>query len=83
MQLEMKGLPWFRWLRQPVPVQQLDAEFGDGLLKTEWSELREKMEPGDKIWPFDVHVRRYLGMRRGFIVLRRGKPIGCIVTVSS
>jgi hypothetical protein len=79
----MKGLPWFRWFRQSVSAEELDAKFQNGRLKDEWEALRTKMKQGDRIWPFEIHVRRYLGMRRGFIVVRRGKPVGGIVTISS
>jgi hypothetical protein len=81
-QKAMKGLPWFRWFRRPVPVEELDARL-QGMLKSEWESLRAKIQPGDKIWPFEIHVRRYLGMRKGFVVVRRGEPIGGIVTISS
>ncbi len=77
-----KGLPWFRFLRRPVPVRQLDDEF-PGRLQTEWQTLKGKMQDGDKIWPFCFHVRSYLGMRSGYIILRRGKPIGGLVTIVS
>ena len=38
------------------------------------------MEPGDEVWPFCLHVRKYLGMRSGYVVLRGGITIGGIIT---
>lgn len=78
-----KGLPWFRFFRRPVPTGQLDAEFQRGRLFEEWQSLKVKIRVGDQIWPFCFHLRSRLGMRRGYLVLRRGKPIGGIVTVVS
>ena len=78
----MKGLPWFRFLRQPVKVVELDDLFKEGL-REEWHALKSKIEPGDKIWPFEIQVRQYLGMRKGYLVLRRGEPIGGIIHIVS
>ena len=78
----MKGLPRFRCVRRPVSIAELDAQC-HGRQKAEWEELRAKMEPGDEIWPFKFDARSYLGLRQGFLVLRRGKPIGGIVTMVS
>jgi hypothetical protein len=76
----MRGLPWFRFLRRSLTTSLLDELLGDW---DEWLELKAKIEPGDKIWPFEIHVRSYLGMRKGFLVLRCGKPIGGIVGIVS
>ncbi|HEY2881797.1 MAG TPA: hypothetical protein VGJ15_05175 [Pirellulales bacterium] len=76
----MKGLPWFRWLRRPIQVEELDAKLSES---PDWKVLRGEIKPGDKIWPFKLHARKYLGMRQGFLVLRCDKPIGGIVTLVS
>lgn len=78
-----EGLPAFRWLRRSIPTEQLDKQFENGRLKEEWQTLRDRMQSGDEIWPFEFHVRSYLGMRCGYIVLRNGRPIGGIVTIVS
>lgn len=79
----MKGLPWFRFLRRPLSVDHLDEQFQGSFLEREWEGLKTRMKPGDQIWPFEFNVRSYLGMRQGYLVLRRGKPIGGVVTVVS
>jgi len=81
-QKAMSGLPRFRWLRRPTPVAELDALF-NGRLRAEWEALKMRIEPGDQIWPFELNVRSYLGLRKGYLVLRRGKPIGGIVHIVS
>jgi hypothetical protein len=78
----MKGLPTCKFLRRPVPIAELDSQC-QGRLKADWENLKAKMVPGDQIWPFKLDVRSHLGMRRGFLVLRCGKPIGGIVTLVS
>lgn len=77
------GLPWFRWFRRPLTVAQLDVEFEGTSLKQEWLALKAQMQSGDQIWPFRFYVRKYLGMRSGYVVLRRGRPIGGLVTIVS
>jgi hypothetical protein len=72
-----EGLPRFRWLRRSIDVVTLDLRFGTW---AEWLRLKERLHPGDKIWPFEFHVRSYLGMRRGFVALRRGELVGGVVT---
>ena len=79
-QAARKGLPWFRWLRRSVPIAELDDTFQDGRLREEWKQLKEQIQPGDQVWPFAFHMRSYLGLRKGYLVLRRSKPIGGIVT---
>ena len=78
-----KGLSWFRFFRRSISVKRIDRELGGTVLEREWLSLKLKMQPHDKIWPFEFHIRNYLGMRKGYIVLRRGKPIGGIVTALS
>ena len=78
-----KGLPWFRFLRRSISTEQLDRELLGSRLEDEWLKLRSRMQPGDQLWPFEFHVRRFLGMRRGYLLLRRGRPIGGVVTAVS
>jgi len=78
-----KGLPWFRSLRHPLPPEQLDRELIGTQLEDEWSRLKEQIQPGDQLWPFEFYVRRYLGLRQGYLLLRRGRPVGGVVTVMS
>lgn len=74
-----RGLPWFRSLRRSIPIEQVDREMNGSRLQPDWQELKSAMEPNDEIWPFHLNVRKYLGMRRGYIVLRNGKPIGGLI----
>lgn len=79
-QAAQQGLPWFRFLRRPLALEQLDSKFQGTRLEGEWLRLRSRMKSGDQVWPFEFHVRRYLGLRRGYVVLRDGRPIGGVVT---
>jgi hypothetical protein len=78
-----RGLPWFRFFRRSIAPEQLDAEFLGSFVEAEWLSVRCQMRPGDQIWPFEFHVRAFLGMRSGYLVLRQGRPIAGIVTVVS
>jgi len=73
-------VPWFRSLRRPLATEQLDHELLGTRLESEWLLLRARLQPGDQLWPFEFHVRRHLGMRRGYLALRGGRPIGGVVT---
>lgn len=78
-----EGLPWFRFFRMPISIAEMDEHFKGSRLKDDWLELKAAMRPGDQIWPFEFHVRPYLGMRSGYIVLRKNKPVGGIITIVS
>jgi hypothetical protein len=78
-----RGLPRFRFLRRPVPPEQLDAEFRGTRLEPEWVRLRAQMQAGDQLWPFSFTLRRYLGLRQGYVLLRGRRPVGGVVTVVS
>lgn len=78
-----QGLPWFLFLRRSIPSEVLDARFSGTRIEESWNSLKLEMQAGDKIWPFKFHMRPFLGMRSGYIVLRKGRPIGGIVTVVS
>ena len=80
LEASQKGLPWFRFLRRALSTDQLDRELLGTRLEDEWLRIRSQMKPGDQIWPFEFHVHRYLGMRRGYLILRRGQPVGGVVT---
>ena len=51
-----RGLPWFRMLRRPIPIQQLDRQLSGTRLEPEWLELKAIMQPCDQIWPFQFNV---------------------------
>lgn len=77
------GLLRFRFLRRPLSPEQVDRELLGGRLESEWLKLRSQMQPGDQLWPFELHIRGYLGMRRGYLLLRRDRPVGGVVTIVS
>jgi len=58
------------------PASQLDRRFIGSRLEAEWERLKAQMQPGDEIWPFEINVRSYLGLRRGYVLLRGGRPVG-------
>ncbi len=66
-QAAQRGLPRFRFLRKCLTVEELDRRDW-GLSSDEWQRLKQRIEPGDQIWPFRFHVRSYLGLREGYIV---------------
>lgn len=75
-----EGLPRFRFFRRPLSIEQLDSKMLGSRLEAEWRALKTRLLPGDQIWPFEFHLRPYLGMRRGYLVLRQGYPLGGVVT---
>lgn len=77
------GLPWFRFLRRPVAPEQLDREFRGTRLEEDWLHLKMQMQLGDELWPFQFNVRKFLGMRKGYVLLRQCRPVGGIVTIVS
>jgi hypothetical protein len=80
-QVMRHGLPRFRWFRRPVAVDEVDVALGE---RPDWIKLRWKVIPGDVIWPFRYpRSRRVWGHHEGFVVLRAGRLVGGVVTISS
>ena len=77
------GLPWFRFLRRPIPPAQLDQEFLGTKLEADWLQLKAQIQHGDELWPFEFTVRKFLGIRKGYVLLRHCKPVSGIVTIVS
>jgi len=75
-----RGLPWFRFLRRPLTPEAVEKaeNLAGGRLEPAWLALKARIQAGDEMWPFEFD-RYTLGMRRGYVVLRRGKPIGGLV----
>ncbi len=78
-----KGLPRFRFFRQSLAIDQIEKQFLGSRIESDWLRLKAKLQPGDKLWPFEFEVRSCLGLRRGYIAIRRAKPIGGVITVLS
>ena len=75
-----EGLPRFRWFRRSIDIAKLDRRLSS---RRDWLQLKAKLEPNDRLWPFELHVRNYLGLRRGFVALRSEEFVGGIVTEMS
>jgi len=59
------------------------AEFDEAILTPEQlNALQALVQPGDSIYPFAMNVDTR-AMRLGYVVLRRGKPVGGIIKVRS
>ena len=69
----------YKWLRRSVSLDAMDSEFGHF---AQWIALREHVLPTDRICPFIINPNS-LAMRKGFVVIRAGKPMGGIVTIMS
>ncbi len=78
----MKGLPRFRFFRRSVSIAQMDAIFLNPWGSEEWLRVKALLKPGDRIWPFIIN-QRTLAMRKGYLVVRRGKPIEVLTTAVS
>jgi hypothetical protein len=75
-----EGLPRFRWARRPLRLAAIDEVLGG---HPDWPALRARVAAGDAVWPFRLpRSRRAWGHREGFVVLRRGRLLGGIVTVA-
>ena len=77
MQAAFRSAPWhFRLLGLSLPSATVEAQCA-GI--PEWEELKTELKPDDKLWPFHFN-RNTLAMRKGFLVVRHGKPHGVVVT---
>jgi hypothetical protein len=73
-----QGLPRFRFLRRPLALVQVDAALGG---HPGWGPLRGQLQPGDQVLPFRLpRSGKVWGHRSGYVVLRRGKFVGGVVT---
>ena len=69
----------YRWFGRSIAVAELDAQYPDF---DQWLELRANVQSTDRIWPFTINPNS-MAMRRRFVVVRDGSPIGGIVTIVS
>ena len=75
-----RSIPLWTWLLgRSVTPEQVEVELG---ASPEWQQLKKHLQAGDRIWPFEFN-RKTLAYRKGFVVMRAGKPIGGVVTVLS
>jgi hypothetical protein len=76
----MRHAPFaYRWCGKSIAVADLDAQLGH---HAEWIVLRKQIEAGDRIWPFAINPDTS-AMRTGYVVVRKGKAIGGVVTIVS
>jgi hypothetical protein len=71
-----KHIPYFS---SALPIEEIDPLLGT---LEEWAALRGMIHADDKIFPFAMNVDT-MAMRLGYVVLRRGKPVGGVVMISS
>jgi len=66
----------YRILGMSLKISKMDDQCNgqDG-----WKEFRETLAPNDKIWPFHFN-KNTLSMRKGFLIVRDGKPLKALVT---
>ena len=69
----------YRWLGKSLSVEDVEASVSDSC---DWQELKKRIRPGDRISPFVINENT-TAMRRGFVVIRDGQPIGGIVVLVS
>ena len=69
----------YRLLGRSARLADLDARFAQW---SEWQDVRARIEPGDRIYPFAFNLGT-LAMRLGYVIARRGRPIGGIVVLVS
>ena len=71
-----KHIPYFS---SPLSIAELDESLGTW---TPWVALRAQLQPEDRIFPFAINVDT-MAMRLGYVVFRKGKPLGGVVNVVS
>jgi len=69
----------YRLFGRTLSVIEIDKELGGS---APWHELKAKMRPGDKVWPFLINPWT-LAMRAGYVVVRRRRPVSGVVVVLS
>jgi len=71
--------PSYQWFGQSLKHDIVGRELSTGCLRQEWSEVKNTLEPGDKIWPFVINPWT-MSMRAGVVTVRRRKGIAAIVS---
>ena len=68
-----------KWLIKKVPIKEMNNNYGKNI---SWQRLKPLILKKDEIWYFDS-PRKYwhnLAGRRGYAIVRNGKPIGGFFT---
>ncbi len=69
----------YRWLGRSLTVADVDAEHA---AYPAWQVLHASIRLWDRICPFVINPNS-MAMRKGYVVIRDGVPIGGTVTISS
>jgi len=84
-----KHIPFLsRWFGKRVDLTDLERRYGPNSERQNrswdrtWQEFRAEVREGDSIYPFAINFDT-LAMRLGFVVVRSGRPVKCLVVVSS
>lgn len=72
----------YRWFGRSLTTDNVDRQLSIGSASREWLELRNALQPGDKIWPFVINPWT-TSMRAGYVVVRARKGIATILTLVS
>ena len=69
----------FRWFGRSLRLEDVNAEL---YAHSDWQAVKPTIQSGDRIWPFIINSDT-LAMRRGYVIVRDGRPVGGVVTVVS
>ena len=69
----------YGWTGRSRLIPDLDVELSGN---PDWKVLKNSIQAGDRICPFEINPETS-AMRRGYVVIRSGEPVGGIITVSS
>ena len=72
----------YRLWRQSLSIEQVEQMEPDVVHNAEWAKLKQNLCEEDKIWPFEFN-RNTLAYRKGFVIIRKGKPISGLISLSS
>jgi len=66
------------WIYRVLPIS-LPAVFVEKRLRDQYKDFKSKLGPRERVWPF--HFNQWsLAMRKGFLVVKEGKPERAWVT---
>lgn len=71
--------PSYRWFGRSLRIDDVEQELRHC---PAWQQMKERIQPGDKIWPFVINPWT-MAMRVGYVVVRHGKPVAGVVTALS
>ncbi|MBI1338456.1 MAG: hypothetical protein GC164_16055 [Phycisphaera sp.] len=74
------------WLKEPVTVDEIDADLREGRMPvgaSEWEALKTKMRPGDELRAYSSPEESWenLAGRAGIALIRKGRVVDDILTM--